>query len=363
MNDAPTIAALLEPLFTAHPRPYSLELTFDDITVTVTSNSPVLIDKLSDYYRDFLGGTGAVHLSVIAIETAPVSLPLAYTIKPREPGKSKLKEAYADLPDGRVVHKLITDMLFFFGHGVNAAVGPCLANDNQVVNFINNRVIEIRLRAGDLLLHASGVAEGDRGLAIAGFAGAGKSTLALTIMRHGTDFVSNDRVMVSLSAAGHIMRGLAKLPRINPGTVLNNPSLAPVMDEDERKAFAALPPEELWNLEHKYDASIDACFGPGHFRLSCPMVGLAVLRWKREDTPMTCRVVSLAEHPDLLAAFMKDPGVFYEPESDEPDDAAVVGPEDYLHMLRDVPILEFSGGVDFDAAAEACLRFLRTGQL
>ena len=82
------------------------------------------------------------------------------------------------------------------------------------------------------------------------------------------------------------MRGLAKLPRVNPGTVLNNPSLGPVMDAADRQAFAALPQAELWDLEHKYDASIDACFGPGHFRLSCPMVGLAVLRWQRAAVPM-----------------------------------------------------------------------------
>ena len=65
----------------------------------------------------------------------------------------------------------------------HAAVGPCLANDNQIVNFINNRLIEVRLRAGDLLFHAAGVARNGRGLALAGFSGAGKSTLALAIMR------------------------------------------------------------------------------------------------------------------------------------------------------------------------------------
>jgi len=360
MNDSPTIAALLGPILDAHPRSASLELTFEDITVAVSSNSPELIAKLSGYYQDFLGGGGAVRLAVTAIESDPVSLPLPFTAKEREPGKTKIKEAYADLPDGRVVHKLLTGLVFFFGHGVNAALGPCLANDNQIINFINNRVLEVRLRAGDLLLHAAGVAEGRRGLAIAGFAGAGKSTLSLQIMRHGTDFISNDRVMVSRSEAGLIMRGLAKLPRVNPGTVLNNPSLGPVMDAADRQAFAALPQAELWDLEHKYDASIDACFGPGHFRLSCPMVGLAVLRWQRAAVPMASRLVKLGEHQDLLAAFMKDPGVFYEP--DDPSEEIRTGPEAYLRMLGDLPVLEITGGVDFDAAARVCLEFLRTGR-
>jgi len=355
-----TIAALLDPVLAAHPRTADLELTFEDITVAVTSNSPDLIARLAGYYRDFLGGGGAVRLTVTAIESAPVALDLPFTVKAREPGKTKHKEAYVDLPDGRVVHKLLTGLVFFFGHGVNAALGPCLANDNQIINFINNRVLEVRLRAGDLLLHAAGVAEGERGLAIAGFSGAGKSTLALQIMRHGTDFVSNDRIMVSRTASGLTMRGLAKLPRVNPGTVLNNPSLAPVMDAAERQTFAALPPAELWDLEHKYDASIDACFGPGHFRLSCPMVGLAVLTWRREPAPLVCRVVALADHRALLAAFMKDPGVFYDP--DDPSEEAMAGPQAYLDRLGDLPVLEITGGVDFEAAARICLDFLRHPQ-
>lgn len=361
MNDPATIAALLGPVLDAHPRPAGLEVTFEDITVSVSSNSPELIAKLSAYYHDFLGGGGAARLAVTAIEAEPASLALPFAIKEREPGKTKLKEAYADLPDGRVVHKLLTGLVFFFGHGVNAALGPCLANDNQIINFINNRVMEVRLRAGDLLLHAAGVAEGDRGLAIAGFSGAGKSTLALHIMSQGTDFISNDRIMVSKSETGLTMRGLAKLPRVNPGTVLNNPQLAPVMDAADREAFAALPKAELWDLEHKYDASIDTCFGPGRFRLSCPMAGLVVLRWRRDGGAMTHRLVDLRQHRDLLPAFMKDPGVFYEP--DDPSATAMASPDEYLERLGDLPVLEIDGGVDFAAAAAVCLDFLRQGRI
>ena len=108
MNDATTIAALLAPVLDANPVTASMELTFDDITVSVSSNAPELIAKLADYYRDFLGGGGAVRLAVTAIEAEPAALPLDFTVKERDPGKIKFKEAYADLPDGRVVRKLLT---------------------------------------------------------------------------------------------------------------------------------------------------------------------------------------------------------------------------------------------------------------
>lgn len=351
-----TIANLFGPILDAHPVTDSLELTFDDVTVAVTSNSRPLIDKLAAYYAEFLGGGGAIRIPLTAIEAVPPQLDLPFTVKERAPGKTKLKEAFCDLPDGRVVRKMLTGLLFFFGRGAHAAVGPCLANDNQVVNFINNRLIEIRLRAGDLLLHAAGVAKDGQGLALCGFSGAGKSTLSLAIMRQGTDFISNDRLMVGRSQAGLVMRGVAKMPRVNPGTVLNNPSLAPVMSEADRQKFAALPAEALWDLEHKYDASIDVCFGPGRFKLSCAMAGLVVLRWRREKAPLICRRADLRERRDLLPAFMKDPGVFYEP--DDPLGEAMASPEEYLAVLGDVPTLEIEGGVDFDGTVRACLDFL-----
>jgi HprK-related kinase B len=353
----PTLGRLLAPLLASAPAPHRLEVTFDDVTVAVSSNSQALIDKLARYFRDFAGGGGATVVPVVAIEAGPPELDLPFAVQERGGGKS-LKEAYADLPDGRVVRKLKTGLVFAFGHGSNYAVGPCLENDNQVVNFINNRFIERRLKRGALLFHAAGIAEAGQGLVLSGFSGAGKSTLALEIMRHGTDFISNDRIMVARADNGRLtMTGVAKMPRVNPGTVLNNPSLDCVMGDEDRKRFSALPQAELWDLEHKYDAFIDDCFGPGRFTLSCAMAGLVVLRWKRNTSPMAAARVDLCARRDLMAAFMKDVGLFYE--ADDPSEASMAGEDRYLDLLGDLPVLEIDGGVDFQRAAAACLDFLR----
>ncbi len=357
MNRALTYHDILRPLLAAAgPATARLDVTFDDVTVEIASNSQALIDKLAAYFHDFLGRGGTTVVPLTAVETAPPVLAVPYSVKDREPGKSP-KEEYVDLPDGRIIRKLRTGMVFFFGEDENYAVGPCLANDNQVVNFINNRFIELRLKRGALLFHAAGIAEQGTGLVISGFAGAGKSTLALEIMRHGTDFVSNDRVMVSRDKAGLVMTGVAKMPRVNPGTVLHNPNLAPVMSQEDRRTFAALPEAELWDLEHKYDAFIDQCFGPGRFKLACRMGGLVVLNWKREAAPMVTRRVDLGRRRDLMPAFMKDVGLFYE--LDDPAEDTLAGPDDYLALLGDLPVLEVAGGVHFHEAALACLEFLR----
>lgn len=347
----------VKPILDGHPLEYRLGLKFVNDRIDVRSNSEKLIEILRDYYRDFLGEGGEPVFTINALETAPVAFDLDYIVKQPEPGKTSLKEEYKDFPDGRVVHKLKTDMVFLFGESGRFAVGPCIVNDAQVVNFVNNSFIELVIKRGALLFHAAGVAINGKGLSMVGFSGAGKSTLALEIMRHDTDFVSNDRVMVQRDGGKLVMTGVAKMPRVNPGTVIHNQSLWAVMSEEERLGFEKLPQAELWDLEHKYDAFIDQCYGPGKFTLQSEMRGLVILNWKRDDSPLHHSLVNLHERRDLMPAFMKSVGLFFE--MDDPAADLDFSEEHYLELLGDCPVLEFTGGVDFQGAAAICLDFLR----
>lgn len=358
MASPKTVADLARSFLTGRSADEVLSLRLGDLGVTVRTNSPELKAKLADYFRDFLdvAGGAPAETTIIALEMEPPKLDLPLAEKAPEPGKSKVKEEFADLSDGRIVRKRLTGMVFCFGGELHLALGPCLANHNQVVNFVNNRYIEHLVKRGALLFHAAGVAVGGAGLALAGFSGMGKSTLALHVMQLGADFVSNDRLMVERAGGRLTMHGVAKMPRVNPGTVLHNPSLAPVIPDEEREGFEELSPDELWTLEHKYDAFIDECFGPGRFRLISPMAGLVLLNWRRDAGPLVARRVNLAQRPDLLPAFMKSVGLFFEM------DARMSGRDfseaAYLNLLDGCPVLELSGGVDFEAAARACLEFL-----
>lgn len=346
----------LKPVLDANPPQFSLGLKFVNDRIDVRSNSEELIGMLRTYYRDFLGEGGEPVFTINALQTEPKKFDLEYTVKQPEPGKTSLKEEYKDFPDGRVVHKLKTDMVFFFGDHGRFAVGPCIANDAQVVNFINNSFIELVIKRGALLFHAAGVAKNNKGFCMVGFSGAGKSTLALEIMRHDTDFISNDRVMVHRESEKLIMTGVAKMPRVNPGTVIHNQSLWPVMTEQERLSFEKLPQSELWDLEHKYDAFIDQCYGQGKFKLQSEMRGLVILNWKRNDAPLQHSLVDLRERRDLMPAFMKSVGLFFE--MDDPAADLDFSEEHYLELLGDCPVVEFTGGVDFHAAGQICLKYL-----
>ncbi|MCF8040814.1 MAG: HprK-related kinase B [Desulfarculaceae bacterium] len=346
---APQVRELAQELLRKSPAEVSLRLRLNDLDFEIKTNRPELAQELNRYYGPFNKACDAApQITVYALETPAWDCGLPLRHKEPEPGKTKIKEEYADLPGGRLVRKRLTGMVFIFGEETNLALGPCLENPNQVINFINNRQIQWELEQGALLAHAAGVCGPSLGLAMAGRAGQGKSTLALHLMSRGVTFVSNDRLMVSRDSRGPVMTGLAKLPRINPGTALNNPDLKRVMSPEDQERFAALPEDELWALEHKYDVDIDACFGPGLIKMGFSLDLLALLDWERDAGPCRLAEVELAHHPELLASFMKEPGLFYLP----PKEQAAPIQEDYLKVLAGAKVFVLSGGVDFARAAD-----------
>jgi HprK-related kinase B len=351
MNERASIEQLAEGLSREYPPDAELALALAGWEIRVRTNHGQLIDELKSYFQPFVAQTNNPHLTVTALETPEQKWGLDYMVKQPDPGKTKIKEEWVDLPDGRVVRKRLTGMVFAFDSENHLAAGPCLANVNQVVNFINNRLIQLELNRGCLLAHAAGVKTPKAGLALAGFSGMGKSTLALHLMSLGVTFVSNDRLLVRRQGEKVGMTGVPKLPRINPGTALNNPDLTGVIPPEEKRKFKDLASEEIWDLEHKYDVDIAQCFGPGRFELSAPMNGLAILNWQRGNSPMRMKRVDLGQRLDLLAAFKKDWGLFFLTNGKEPDRSD----EAYLKELAGVRVWELSGGVDFLGAARKLL--------
>ena len=168
------VARYLEPL------PFFLDIRLADVRLTVRCNLKALFVALSRYYREFLDAAGVADLEIVVIETG-ASFP-ALPFAPKGAAGDAAKEECLDFSDGRVVRKRRSGLWLVFGPVGGYALGPCLENVDQVVNFIHARFMDRLVRAGARLLHAAGVAAGSNGLAIAGFAGAGKSTLALEIM-------------------------------------------------------------------------------------------------------------------------------------------------------------------------------------
>lgn len=345
--------SIAEAIRKAYPPLESLWVRFGECTIAVQTNDGEILSGLQTYFHPFLvpeEGHSAYTISVHEAEAVEIGFPLIP--KMPDPGKTRIKEEYVDLEDGRIVRKRLTGMLFVFGESDHIAIGPCRNNLNQVINFINNRYIQWMLDAGGILTHAAGVVFRGLGIAIAGFSGMGKSTLSLHLLREGADFVSNDRLVLEKTPDHLLMHGVAKLPRINPGTILNNPNLHGLLSNTDVERYSGMTAETLWRLEEKYDAPIDRCFPKSRFLLCTPLHALLILNWKPRDKPMHMQTVSLNDRKGLLATFQKPTGLFYlGSRGFKPDDPTDV---DYLERLGETPIYEITGGVDFKAVIDRC---------
>jgi len=331
-------------------------LTLDDCTIEIKCSSEALRKELTRYFLPLLDTPhGPVKIHIQVIDGPAPSLDCPLTPQKPGPGKTKIKEEWALLDVGRVVRKVNSGIIMVFGGDQNLVSGPCLGYPNQVINFINNRFIEYKLNKGALLGHAAAVLCNGLGVAVAGFSGMGKSTLALRLMNIGADFVSNDRLVMENTGGRLKMSGVAKWPRINPGTALNNPSLCGVLTAREQADYKKLPQDALWRLEHKYDVMIDQCYGPNRFRLNAPLDRLVLLNWQPGAGPMTSEEIELAHHRPLLQAIMKDTGLFYLPGKGLPQNPSE---DQYLDLLSPCKALVLSGGADFEQATRTIMDWL-----
>ena len=344
--------------------PDGLMLALPDMTIRLRSNSAALLEKLASYFKHIVVPDGDANIEIHAFDGASPTLPLAVTDWPREPGKAGRKDAFFDLSDGRVVKKVRTGMVFLQSRDHRIAAGPCLENDNQVINFINAQYMNMLQQNGWLICHAAGLVRHGRALGLAGFSGGGKSTLMLHMLSQSdTAFLSNDRLFVQQTDEGVLAAGIPKLPRINPGTALNNPRLGGIVAAERRAELVALPTTELWDIEEKYDVDIEQIYGPGRIVARVPLSGFVVLNWSHSAKDAAkVEEIDLRERRDLLAAVMKSPGPFYQlADGSMYANSSEIDEQGYLSALAGVPIYEVTGRVDFDRVARQCLDGLFRG--
>jgi HprK-related kinase B len=173
----------------------------------------------------------------------------------------------------------------------------------------------------------------------------------LNLLDHDSvSYITNDRLFIKKRAGETRAVGIPKLPRINPGTIVHNPRLQPLIEPQRRASLLALPPQELWELEDKYDVDVETIYGAGRIVQEASLSAFLILNWQRDtDVPLQLAAVDLASRRDLLAAIMKSPGPFYQYadgsffQDNTPFDEQV-----YLDALDGVRIYEARGRADFD---------------
>jgi len=113
-------------------------------------------------------------------------------------------------------------------------------------SFLESMALSLLARSrGYFVLHAAGVVRGDRGIALQGPAGAGKSTLAMACARRGFGVFAEDSIFVRVRPAGLEWWGMPWVQRLLP---------------DARELFpeiAGLPDHVRPNGESKIDVELD----------------------------------------------------------------------------------------------------------
>lgn len=347
--DPGTIAAAL--VGDADLNAAGLDLLVGDFPLRIDSNSPRLVEQLADYMQHLprTPSNDARRMLVVDRDVPEIDLPFADW--PREAGKAGRKDAWCDVPGGRLVRKVRTGMLFLQSGTHLVAAGPCLANPNQVINFINAQYMNHLQQQDWLLCHASALCGPGGALAVAGLSGGGKSTLMLHLMEgEGWRFLANDRLLVRREVDGSVAaRGIPKLPRINPGTLVSIPRLRTLAEPEQCERWAALPRARLWELEEKHDVPVTGLYGPDRISQDSVLRELLVLNWQHDvEAPVEVTEVDIAARADLLGAVMKGAGPFGQfadgrclAPGSAPD------PGRYLDALRGVRVCEVTGRIDF----------------
>jgi len=327
----------------------------------ICSNSHELIRHLRHYFGHVLAGPGDADIQVTAIERDEPQLGIEFNDWKREPGKTGRKDSYADFADARLVRKVRTGMLFLQSESHRVAAGACLAHDNQVINFINAQYMNWLQQRGWLICHAAGLVSGGRALGMAGFSGGGKSTLMLHLLEQpGIRYLTNDRLFIRRQDSQVVAAGIPKLPRVNPGTIVHNQRLHPLIAAAERDRLLALSPQALWDLEDKYDVMIDELYGADRIAQDAPLAAFLVLNWQRDSKqPARLQRVDIGQRRELLGAIMKSPGPFLQyPDGTFLADDQPLDAQPYLDALAGIPVYEASGGIDFDALQQRVLQEL-----
>ena len=332
-------------------------ITLIDCTLRVRTNAPALLADLAGYYSHVASDSVTPDIDIVAIERDAPELDLEFVDWKREPGKVGRKDAYVDLPGGRLVRKVRSGMVFLQSESRRVAAGPCRKYFSQLINFINSQYMNWLQNRGWLICHAAGLVHRGKGLAIAGFSGAGKSTLMLHLMQDDeVSFLTQDRLFAHAGSGAVLARGIPKLPRVNPGTIVHNTRLHSLLPAARRKALLQMPATELWNLEDKHDVPVDRLFGDGRIQQQAPLGALLILDWQHDsDRELEVERIELAARRDLLGVVMKSPGPFYQyPDGSFIEDTTPFDDERYLDTLEGVAVYVARGRVDFPALAACC---------
>jgi HprK-related kinase B len=288
-----------------------VSLHFEDFALTIETADQHIIDKLQRYFGDFA--------TEPTTEDRPRSLLRVIEEEAKEPEKDlvpwmeKGKEAFLDLPSGRFVRKMRTGIMISIQEDMWSSVwtmrGPISRNFSQLISLIGTIHGLHAIDRGGSMIHASAVAnDSDHALAVIGQSGSGRSSVAVCLLDQGYDFISNDRIILDppLGTDEVAVRGIPKLPRVNPGTLPDNTRI--VLDPTTRD-HQGLARDQLGKSKGKLDLQVGRVLGR-RWILNGELKAAIVLGWDSGETGLDFQKLAPDQALSELKRVSKDFGVF-----------------------------------------------------
>ncbi len=332
----------LDEVLAKHTARIDVSIRFLDIPFLIKTDSEELALKLRSYFDVWLSEDGSADSHIIyAFQGDGVYTTDKLQDVIRREGKN-IKEAYYDSDDGRVVLKKRTGATLYIKGRERYVVGNLILHLHQLVNVIDEVYEEDFMDRGYVLFHASAVADREgHGILLTSASGVGKSTLALALVEQGFRFLSNDRVLARFEDDNVHLIGVPKKPRVNPGTILALASLNHIIPNEERLLYGSMGENELWQLEHKYDADVDAIYGKGTFTLEAMLSSIYVLNWKLGQAGPKLEIPPVDDAVDMIRPQVLSLDLRRR-QAVNPSEAE----EQLKSICRVVPIFNVKGGVN-----------------
>jgi HprK-related kinase B len=328
-----------------YPPTTVLTFSFLGVALSVETNDARVASGLERYFAPFRARVPVREaLPIYVLQGTPIyDSHLLDDVARGGPGRT-VKEAFYDVPGGRIVVKRRTGMIVYIAEPEHYVVGDVVRNLNQAANVISMVFAKAMLRRGYVMLHASAALGEEGGVAFAAQSGAGKSTMALALVEAGYQFVTNDRLLVRLDNGQVEMVGVPKIPRVNPGTLLRLSRLTSLLPQEARRRYEHMSPDALWATEEKRDVEVDRIFGQGTFQLTGRLRVVYLLAWGHGEAGWEVRPLDPDVRRAALRRMVKRVGV---QDLQPPVPAAQ---EAALDMIADrIPVYEVSGQPDVGA--------------
>lgn len=267
----------------------TLHFTIHDVPFIVRSNDAEVIAhvaRLVQRYRaDEPSEASGPRQMLVAVQGAPTIDDARLVDVARRNGAHKpARVATADIEGGRAILRRETGVLTVIQSDGWTITGDLRAYPGEVTRALDAMLSLALVERGYLTLKGSALARDGRGIALVGGPDGARRALAVTLVGHGFQWVTEDLLLVRMAAGFVEMRGLPGLLRLGPAAMLAHPALRAMLTEEEQARYAGQAWRDLREIETRYVVDTVDAFGPTGIAAGGVLRMIVALRWKGSDT-------------------------------------------------------------------------------